>query len=54
MVLEFNDVTEKDGLGVFESGRLAASWDRVSAAQGLDKAALDPETIVDRSFLPEM
>ena len=29
-------------------------WDRVSAAQGLDKAALDPETIVDRSFLPEM
>jgi len=54
MVLEFNDVTEKDGLGVFEPGRLAATWDRVSAAQGLDKAALDPETVVDRSFMPEM
>lgn len=54
MVLEFNDVTDKDGLGVFESDRLSASWDRVSAAQGLDKEALDPETIVDRSFLPEM
>lgn len=54
MVLEFNDVTDKDGLGVFEPGRLAATWERVSAAQGLDKDALDPETVVDRSFMPEM
>ncbi|MCK5746168.1 ABC transporter substrate-binding protein [Oricola sp.] len=54
MILEFNDVTEKDGLGAFEPGRLAATWDRVSAAQGLDKDALDPETIVDRSYLSGM
>ena len=54
MTLEFNDVTEKDGLGAFEPGRLAATWDRVSAAQGLDKDALDPETIVDRSYLSGM
>ena len=54
MVLEFNDVTETDGLGVFESGRLAATWERVSAAQELDAAALDPETVVDRSYLTGM
>jgi hypothetical protein len=24
----------------------------VAAAQGLDAAALDPETVVDRSFMP--
>ncbi|WP_394713562.1 ABC transporter substrate-binding protein [uncultured Roseibium sp.] len=53
MVLEFNDVTDKDGLGALKAGRLAATWERVSAAQGLDKDALDPETAVDRSFLPE-
>lgn len=51
--LAFNDITEKDGLGVFEPERLAATWTRVSAAQDLDPAALDPESIVDRSFLPE-
>ncbi len=51
MELVFNDVTEADGLGVFEPGRLAATWERVSAAQGLDPASLDPETVVDRSFL---
>lgn len=51
--LVFNEVTEKDGLGVFEPERLAATWSRVAAAQGLDPAALDPESIVDRSFVTE-
>ncbi|MDN2582253.1 ABC transporter substrate-binding protein [Aquibium sp. ELW1220] len=51
-VLVFNEVTDKDGLGALESSRLAATWERVSAAQGLDPAKLDPETIVDRSFMP--
>lgn len=51
--LVFNEVTEKDGLGVFEAERLAATWDRVAAAQGLDPASLDPESVVDRSFIPE-
>ncbi|POF30829.1 ABC transporter substrate-binding protein [Roseibium marinum] len=53
MVLEFNDVSDKDGVGVLMPERLSATWDRVSAAQGLDKEALDLETVVDRSFLPE-
>jgi NitT/TauT family transport system substrate-binding protein len=50
MVLFYNDVTERDGLGAFEEGRLTATWERVSKAQGLDPASLDPETVVDRSF----
>ncbi len=52
MLLVFNETTEADGLGVFESGRLQSTWERVAAAQGFDVDALDPETIVDRSFLP--
>lgn len=48
--LIFNSVTEKDGLGAFETERLAATWARVAASQGLDPAAIDPEGIVDRSF----
>lgn len=51
--LVFNEVTEKDGLGVFESERLTATWERVAAAQGLDVASLDPDNVVDRSFIPE-
>ena len=53
MVLVFNEVTAKDGLGVFEPARLAATWERVAKAQHLDPSKLDPETIVDRKFLPE-
>lgn len=50
-ILQFNEVTEKDGLGAFESARLAESWKRVAAAQKFDAAKLDPEKIVNRSFL---
>lgn len=51
--LAFNSITEKYGLGTFDKDRLAATWSRVAEAQGLDPASLDPETVVDRSFLPE-
>ena len=50
--LVFNAVTDTLGLGTFDADRLAATWTRVAAAQGLDAAALDPESVVDRSFLP--
>lgn len=50
--LAFNDVTAQFGLGAFDADRLAATWTRVAAAQGLDAAALDPETVVNRSFMP--
>ncbi|MCM2292472.1 ABC transporter substrate-binding protein [Allorhizobium sp. BGMRC 0089] len=51
--LMFNEVTAKDGFGVFEPGRLAETWKQVAAAQGIDPAKLDPETAVNRNFLPK-
>ncbi|WP_249116974.1 ABC transporter substrate-binding protein [Ciceribacter sp. L1K23] len=53
MVLEFNEVTDKDGLGVFETARLAETWKRVAAAQKFEAGALDPESVVSRDFLAE-
>ena len=50
MALVYNEITDKDGLGAFEPDRLQATWERVSKAQGLDPASLDPEGTVDRSF----
>lgn len=52
--LIFNEVTEKDGLGVFEPARLAETWARVSAAQGIDPAGYDVEKTVTRAFIPGM
>lgn len=52
MPLIFNEVTDKDGLGVYEASRLAETWRRVSAAQGIDPAKLDPETSITRQFIP--
>ena len=50
--LAFNEVTDTLGLGTFDADRLAKTWDRVAEAQSLDPASLDPEAVVDRSFLP--
>ncbi|QPM88820.1 ABC transporter substrate-binding protein [Pseudooceanicola algae] len=51
--LAFNEVTDEFGLGAFDADRVAATWDRVAASQGLDAADLDPETAVSRDYLPE-
>lgn len=53
LALIFNEDTESAGLGAITPERLQATWKRVSAAQGIDPSKLDPETIVDRSFMPE-
>ncbi|WP_428671224.1 ABC transporter substrate-binding protein [Roseibium sp.] len=53
LALIFNEVTEAEGLGTLDQERLAKTWSRVAAAQGLDAEALDPETIVNRDFLQE-
>ncbi|WP_157015596.1 ABC transporter substrate-binding protein [Mesorhizobium xinjiangense] len=53
LALVFNEDTERDGLGAITAERLQATWERVSAAQGVDASKLDPESIVDRSFTPE-
>ncbi len=52
-VLQFNEVTDKDGLGTFEKARLAETWKRVAAAQKLDVTKMDAEAFVNRSFLAE-
>ncbi|MTH76887.1 PhnD/SsuA/transferrin family substrate-binding protein [Paracoccus aestuariivivens] len=51
LALIYNDVTEKDGLGVFEPGRLAETWARVAAAQGIDPASYDAESTVSREMI---
>lgn len=53
MKLIFNDVSARDGRGQLEPSRLASSWKSVAAAQQLDPSALDVESAVDRSFIPE-
>jgi NitT/TauT family transport system substrate-binding protein len=50
-ILAFNEVTEEFALGTFDADRLSKTWDRVAAAQGIDPAAFDPETVIDRSFM---
>lgn len=51
--LVFNEVTETDGFGVFLEDKLATTWEQVAKSQGIDLASLDPETVVDRSFLTD-
>lgn len=50
-ILAFNEITEIFPLGTFDADRLSKTWTRVAAAQDLDPAAFDPETVIDRSFL---
>ncbi|MBT9384952.1 ABC transporter substrate-binding protein [Pseudooceanicola sp. CBS1P-1] len=51
--LIFNDMTEKLGLGSLDATRVASTWARVAEAQGLDPESLDPETAINRSYLPQ-
>ncbi|MFD2237426.1 ABC transporter substrate-binding protein [Aureimonas populi] len=53
LALVFNEVTQDHALGTFDPARLAETWQRVSAAQGLEAGALDPEEIVARDFVPQ-
>ncbi|UYF99773.1 ABC transporter substrate-binding protein [Halomonas sp. GD1P12] len=50
--LVFNDFSAANGLGTFEPGRLASTWQWTANAQEMDPEVLDPESIVDRRFLP--
>lgn len=51
MQLTINAKSKAEGLGTFQPDRLAATWKLVAAAQSLKADALDPETLVDRSFV---
>ncbi len=51
--LVFNPVSEKTGLGAFDSSRLAETWRLTAIAQELPQDKLDPETAINRSYLGE-
>ena len=48
-----NDITAKYGLGTFDPGWLNKSWEWVAKAQKYPLDKLNPETVVDRSFMPQ-
>lgn len=53
MQLVFNKVSETDGLGVMTPERIAQTWKYVAKANELAESSLDPETLVNRQFIPE-
>jgi NitT/TauT family transport system substrate-binding protein len=48
-----NEISDKYGLGSFEPELLKTTWEWVAKSQSLDVTALDPQTVVDTSFLPK-
>ena len=48
-----NEISKKDGEGAFEKALLAKTWKWTAEAQNMPLDKLDPETAVDRSFLPK-
>ncbi|MCS6766026.1 MAG: ABC transporter substrate-binding protein [Candidatus Protistobacter heckmanni] len=48
-----NEITKKDDFGVFEPKLLAATWGWVAKSFNFPANKIDPEKIVDRSFLPK-
>ncbi len=50
--LIINELSEKYGLGKFEPSMVRQTWKWVADAQGFPIDKLDPESVVDRSFLP--
>jgi NitT/TauT family transport system substrate-binding protein len=51
--LMVNDISKKDGTGAFEKALLARTWKWTAEAQNMPLDKLDPETAVDRTFLPK-
>ena len=51
--LMVNDISKKDGAGAFEKALLAKTWKWTGEAQNIPLDKLDPETAVDRSFIPK-
>lgn len=46
-----NEISKADGMGAFQPDRLAETWDWVAKSQGYAADAIDPDAIVDRSFV---
>jgi len=51
--LIINSISKKDGEGAFDKTLLATTWKWTAEAQNMPLDKLDPETAVDRSFLPK-
>lgn len=48
-----NEISLASGRGAFDKALLATTWDWTAKSQNLPLDKLDPETAVDRSFLPK-
>jgi len=46
-----NEITDRDGMGAFEPKLLKATWTWVAKSKGYPMDKIDPEKLVDRSFL---
>ena len=53
IMLISNDISNKDGLGAIDPKRLALTWDWAAKSLGVPLDKIDPEKIVDRSFIPK-
>ena len=51
--LVYNDVTKKDGVGVFSAERIQQTLEYVAIANDLKEDAIAPQAIVDANYLPE-
>lgn len=51
--LVYNDVSKAQGMGAFNPKRLGTTWEWTAKAQHIAVDSFDPETAVDRSFMPE-
>lgn len=51
--LMVNSISKADGAGAFDKALLAKTWEWTAKAQNIPLSKLDPETAVDRSFLPK-
>ena len=49
--LIFNATTTADGLGKFTKGLVGETWQWVAKAQALDPAKLDPNAVIDNTFV---
>ena len=48
-----NAIAKKEGFGTLDNARLATTWDWTARAQNMPKDKIDPETAVDRAFVPK-
>ena len=48
-----NEISSKDGMGVFEPKRLETTWTWVAKSMNYPMNKINPESLVDRRFLPK-